>query len=203
MNAPPYQKWFWGSYHKHTAHLRHGREHGAFMLLIGALWNNDGKLPADDATLAAYAMLPLKEWAAVKPKLMPLFRVVRGKLTQPRVTEDLANYRSTSGKRKEAGKLGGNASAGKRMRNRAAIATGLPTKSEPEPEGRIEASKKASIPSRRVTDDERTGGSSSSRSEVIILEEVKQEIAAEEREAMKANVRQLLADLGGKRLRKP
>jgi uncharacterized protein YdaU (DUF1376 family) len=51
--APPYQKFFWGSYHKHTAHLRDARDHGAYLLLIGALWNNDGKLQADDETLAA------------------------------------------------------------------------------------------------------------------------------------------------------
>ncbi len=132
MNAPPYQKLFWGSYHKHTAHLRHAKEHGAYLLLIGALWNNEGRLPADDVTLAAFARLSTKEWQAVKPKLMPLFRVVRGKLTQPRVTEDLAKYRDTSGKRKEAGKAGGMASVGKRALIQQANATGLPTKPEPE-----------------------------------------------------------------------
>lgn len=133
MSAPPYQKLFWGSYHKHTAHLSHAREHGAYLLLIGALWNNEGRLPADDDTLAGYAKLTLKEWLAIKPKLMPLFRIVRGKLTQKRVTEDLAKYRDTSGKRKEAGKMGGMASVGKRALNLEANATGLPTKSEPEP----------------------------------------------------------------------
>lgn len=140
MAAPPYQKFFWGSYHKHTAHLRDARDHGAYLLLIGALWNNDGKLPADDETLAAFAKLTPKEWAIVRPKLMPLFRVVRGKLTQPRVTEDLAKYESTSGKRKEAGKAGGKASAGKRYGNPPAIASILPTKPEPEPEPKEERS---------------------------------------------------------------
>ncbi|MEH6697217.1 MAG: DUF1376 domain-containing protein [Brevundimonas sp.] len=134
MSAPPYQKLFWGSYHKHTAHLSHAREHGAYLLLIGALWNNDGRLPADDDILAGYAKLTPKEWQAIKPKLMPMFRVVRGKLTQPRVTEDLTKYKSTSGKRKVAGKAGGEASAGKKALNRPANASGLPTKPEPEPD---------------------------------------------------------------------
>lgn len=132
MSAPPYQKLFWGSYHKHTAHLSHAREHGAYLLLIGALWNNDGKLPADDDILAGYAKLTTKEWLAIKPKLMPLFRVSRGKLIQPRVTDDLAKYKSTSGKRKEAGKAGGMASAGKQALNQEANASRLPTKPEPE-----------------------------------------------------------------------
>lgn len=133
MSAPPYQKFFWGSYYKHTPHLGHAREHGAYLLLLGALWNHGGKLPCDDDVLAGYAMLSPKEWAAVKPKLMPLFRVSRGWLTQPRVTEDLAKYRDTSGKRKQAGKLGGMVSAGKRCGKSKASAIVLPTKPEPEP----------------------------------------------------------------------
>lgn len=141
MSAPPYQKLFWGSYHKHTAHLGHAREHGAYLLLIGALWNNEGRLPADDATLAGYAKLSLKEWEAIKAKLIngTLLKIVRGKLTQPRVTEDLAKYRDTSGKRKEAGRTGGTVSAEKKRENRQAIATDLPTKPEPEPESKKEA----------------------------------------------------------------
>lgn len=140
MSAPPYQKLFWGSYHKHTAHLSHAREHGAYLLLIGALWNNEGRLPADDATLAGYAKLSPKEWEAIKPKLIngTMLKIVRGKLIQPRVTEDLAKYRDTSGKRKMAGKAGGNASAGKQALNREANAGGLPTKPEPEPEPKKE-----------------------------------------------------------------
>lgn len=132
MSAPPYQKLFWGSYHKHTAHLSHAREHGAYLLLIGALWNNGGRLPADDETLAGYAKVTTKEWLAIKPKLMPLFRIVRGRLTQPRVTEDLAKYEDISCKRKSSGKSGGMVSAEKQALNRQANAGRLPTKPKPE-----------------------------------------------------------------------
>lgn len=134
MSAPPFQKFFWGSYHKHTSHLSDAREHGAYLLLIGALWNNDGKLPADDVILAGYAKVTVAEWEAMKPKLMPLFRVARGKLTQKRVTEDLAKYEVISSKRKRAGKAGGAASGGKRIEIREANASDLPTYTEPEPE---------------------------------------------------------------------
>lgn len=134
MSAPPYQKFFWGSYHKHTAHLQHAREHGAYLLLIGALWNNGGRLPANDDVLAGYAKLSTKEWLAIKPRLMPMFRVVRGKLTQPRVTEDLDHYKITSCKRKAAGKRGGETTARNRTGNGAANAAVLPTKPEPESE---------------------------------------------------------------------
>lgn len=136
MSAPPYQKLFWGSYHKHTSHLRHASEHGAYMLLIAALWNNEGRLAADDSALAAYAKLSDEEWLTIKPKLlMPnMLKIVRGKLTQARVTEDLADYRDTSGKRSRAGKIGGSVSAGKQRENRQANASVLPTQPEPQPE---------------------------------------------------------------------
>lgn len=141
MSAPPYQKFFWGSYHKHTAHLRGAKEHGAYLLLIAALWNNEGRLPGDDDTLAAYAQVTLKEWQAMKPKLLrpTLLKLSRGKLMQDRVTEDLAKYCDTSGKRKAAGKIGGEASASSKKENRQANATDLPTKPEPEPEPKEES----------------------------------------------------------------
>lgn len=145
MSAPPYQKFFWGSYHKHTSQLRDARDHGAYLLLIGALWNNGGRLPADDDVLAGYAKLSAKEWAGIKPRLMPLFRIVRGSLTQLRVTEDLAKYESTSGKRKAAGKAGGEARARNHTENRQAIATSLPTKPEPESEPKKEVLEGAQV----------------------------------------------------------
>lgn len=130
MSAPPYQKWFWGSYHKHTAHLRDARDHGAYILLIGALWNAGGRLSADDETLAAYAKLSVKDWQAVKPRLLPMFKLVRGKLTHPRVTEDLAEYADTIRQRKLAGKSGGEARARKVRENRIAGARSLLAQSE-------------------------------------------------------------------------
>lgn len=127
MSAPPYQKFFWGSYHKNTAHLKGPTEHGAYLLIIGALWNNGGRLAADDASLAAHAQMTVRDWLKIKPKLMPFFTVRRGKLSQPRVTDDLAKFESTSCKRKSAGKLGAIATNGKRTVSGAAIAARLPT----------------------------------------------------------------------------
>jgi uncharacterized protein YdaU (DUF1376 family) len=136
MSGPPYQKLFWGSYHKHTGHLNHAREHGAYLLLIAALWNNEGKLPADDETLADYAKLSLKEWAAIKPKLFRqgMLRVVRRKVVQDRVTDDLAEYADTVRKRKTAGKSGGEARARKHTENRLAFGKQVPPYSKSDSE---------------------------------------------------------------------
>lgn len=138
MSAPPYMRLYWGDYSRKTRHLTKASEHGAYLMLIGALWDNDGKLPADDETLAAYALCTPDEWAALKPKIMPLLTVSRGKISQARVTEELAKYKSTSGKRKEAGKKGGSASVGKDSGNGQANASHLPTQSESKSESKKE-----------------------------------------------------------------
>lgn len=132
MSAPPYMKLYWGDYSRKTRHLKTAQEHGAYLMLIGALWDNNGKLPADDETLAAYALLTPEQWAALKGRIMPFFKVTRGVLTQQRVTEELKKYRDTSCKRKMAGKAGGKASHGKDTENPEAIAKQKPTQSESE-----------------------------------------------------------------------
>jgi uncharacterized protein YdaU (DUF1376 family) len=138
VSAPPYMKLYWGDYFHGAKSLKTAREHGAYLLLIGALWDAGGKLPDDDATLARHAFCTPQEWAALKPALMPFFRVVRGKLTQKRVTRELRAYAVTVSKRKLAGKIGGSASVGKDKGNGQANAKQMPPKPEPEPENSLE-----------------------------------------------------------------
>lgn len=163
MSAPPYMRLYWGDYSRKTRHLKKAAEHGAYLLLIGALWDAGGKLPADDASLAGHALLTPKEWAAMRPKIMAFFRVVRGQITQKRVTEELANYRATSSARKKAGKRGSQVTNGKHTASGAAIADHLPTQSESTSEGRLEGSKKPSNTTRRERPEARADGASGLR----------------------------------------
>lgn len=153
MSAPPYMRLYWGDYSRKTRHLTRAAEHGAYLMLIGALWDAGGKLPADDQTLAAHALLTPDEWEAMKPKIMPFFRVRRGQISQDRVTEELAKYESTSCKRKSAGKAGGRARRGKNKENSEANASHLPTKSESESEG-SNVEDKSSTPAEPVSIDD-------------------------------------------------
>lgn len=178
MSPPPYMRLYWGDYHRDTRHLTRS-EHGAYLMLLSALWNSGGKIAADDANLAKLAMCTPSEWADMKATIMAFFRVSRGKLTHRRLTSELAKYESTIGKRKEAGKSGSLVSNGKRKRSGAANAEHLPTKPEPEPESRLETPNRVSKSTRRVTADERTGGSSPSRSQVLDFEELRERIQRE------------------------
>ncbi len=114
MSPPPYMRLYWGDYFRDTPHLTRAAQHGAYMLLLGALWNSGGKLASDDKTLAAKALLTPAEWLAMKPLILPFFRIVRGKLTQKRLGMELAKYESKIGKLKEAGKAGSLVTNGKR-----------------------------------------------------------------------------------------
>lgn len=163
MSPPPYMRLYWGDYFRDTPHLTKAAQHGAYLLLLGALWNNGGKLPADDATLASKALVTKAEWALLKPLILPFFKVVRGKLTQKRVAAELAKYESIIGKRKSAGKVGSEVTNGKRSRSGAANADRLPTKPEPEPESRIEPYRKGSITTRRDAPEARADGASDFR----------------------------------------
>lgn len=133
MSAPPYMRLYWGDYHRDTRHLSRS-EHGAYFMLLSALWNNGGKLPLEDAILAKHAMCSPKEWAEMKPTMMAFFKVMRGRLTHKRVTEELAKYEDTVRKRKAAGKKGGSARGGKDTENGEANAQQNGAYPEPEPE---------------------------------------------------------------------
>lgn len=101
MSAPPYMKLYVGDYLGDTHHLG-ALEHGAYLLLLMAMWRAGGTLPAIDANLARLARCTLDEWTSVRPAVMAFFKVSRGKLTHKRLAEEMAKYETVSRKRSEA-----------------------------------------------------------------------------------------------------
>lgn len=71
-------------------------EHGAYLLLLMAMWRNDGSLPNDDRLLAKYTRLTAGQWARVKPILAPFFTIKDGKIAQGRLTDELNAVRRRS-----------------------------------------------------------------------------------------------------------
>ena len=70
----PYMPMYWGDYLRDTVGLK-AEEHGAYMLLIGALWNGGGTLPADDGVLARVACCDRRRWAKVWPVICTFFEI--------------------------------------------------------------------------------------------------------------------------------
>ncbi len=106
MSAPPYMKLYVGDYLGDTHHLG-ALEHGAYLLLLMAMWRAGGSLPAIEANLAKMARCTPDEWQAIRADVLPFFTRSRNRLTHKRLSAELAKYESTSGKRSEAGKRGG------------------------------------------------------------------------------------------------
>ncbi len=72
-------------------------EHGAYLLLLMAMWRSpNGSLPNDDRLLARYAKLTKGQWSRIRPVLDPFFRVRDGQLTQGRLTDEREAVRQHS-----------------------------------------------------------------------------------------------------------
>ena len=116
-----------------TTHLT-TEQHGAYLLLLMTCWKRDGRLPAEDAQLAAIARLSISKWRASGPILMAFFSHENGHLTQKRLTVELVRAKVNLEQRSKAGK----ASAAKREsikdsnENATTVATNVATEAQRE-----------------------------------------------------------------------
>lgn len=93
-----------------TQHLS-TEEHGAYLLLLMALWRVGGTLPNDDVKLARIVRLSKAKWLRLKPSLMDLFDIGPDEISHGRVTSELQKAGEISQKRSAAGKAGVEAKA--------------------------------------------------------------------------------------------
>ena len=103
MAAPPYMKLYVGDYHGDTTHLT-TVEHGAYLLLLMAMWRAGGKLPRDDKRMAALTKLSASDWAEIKATIMEFFTVSGGSVSHKRIVAEMAKYETVVEKRSKAGK---------------------------------------------------------------------------------------------------
>lgn len=80
-------------------------EHGAYLLLLIAMWRTKAKsLPNDDKLLARYAGLTPGQWRRIKPILWPFMDVKDGRVTQGRLTDEANAVRQHSKKQSDKAK---------------------------------------------------------------------------------------------------
>jgi uncharacterized protein YdaU (DUF1376 family) len=90
-----------GDYKRDTDHLE-AEEHGAYLLLLMALWDRGGKLRNDPALLARTARVSLRKWPKIWRTLEPFFVIQSGEIHQTRVNRELARTAVISQLRREA-----------------------------------------------------------------------------------------------------
>lgn len=96
----PIMPMHWDAYFADTTHLT-TLEHGAYLLLLGAMWRAGGSLPNDDKRLARFAGLTNGQWTRAKLVIWPFLRVMDGIVTQDKLLEtlDAVRQRSRSAKK--------------------------------------------------------------------------------------------------------
>lgn len=103
MKVDIFMPWFFGDYIKDTADLT-AEEHGAYMLLLGHMWNRGGRLPADPERLSRLAAVTAKRWAGVWATIGRFFDEDGGEITQRRLAAELSKALDLRAEASRAGK---------------------------------------------------------------------------------------------------
>lgn len=125
MSAPPFMQLYVADYLGDTRHLT-TEQHGAYLLLLMAMWRAGGALPNDPAKLARMVGLTPVRWGKIAADVLAFFAVDADRLTHKRVTAELQKAQRTSEARSEAGARGAEAKSLKTLAPSEAIAVDLP-----------------------------------------------------------------------------
>lgn len=86
MSERPYMQLYIADYLGDTQHLS-CEQHGAYLLLLMAMWRAGGELPNDDKKLARICRLTLGKWRRVKEDVLPFFEQNENGLTSLRLNK--------------------------------------------------------------------------------------------------------------------
>lgn len=88
-----------------TQHLT-TQQHGAYLLLLMAMWKSDGRLPSDDQRLRQITRLDPPQWKSSRAVLLEFFTTDGEWVTQKRLTEELQKAKANAEAKAKAGAAG-------------------------------------------------------------------------------------------------
>lgn len=133
MSATPFMQLYVSDYLGDTMHLT-TEQHGAYLLILMAMWRQGGSLPNDPSKLARIARVSPRRWHLIAAELMEFFDVDGSLITQKRLVQEYQKVVSISEKRSISGKRGAEAKSLKNNDVAQANAEQLPKHSQiPEP----------------------------------------------------------------------
>lgn len=121
MSAAPFMQLYVADYLGDTQHLT-TEQHGAYLLLLMAMWRADGFLPNDPRKLARIARVNPRRWATIADDVMEFFDEQDGQLTQKRLQQEREKAVQISLVRSKSGKAGAEAKALKTQKQASANA---------------------------------------------------------------------------------
>lgn len=125
MSNAPFMQLFVSDYLGDTQHLT-TEQHGAYLLILMAMWRGGGRFPNDQSKLARVARVSPRRWHMISVELMEFFDLEDGYLSQKRLVREYKKVVSISQKRSISGKAGGSAKALKSNETTVANAKQLP-----------------------------------------------------------------------------
>lgn len=135
MSQAPSMPMFWDAYLADTTHLT-TEEHGAYLLLLAAMWRRNGWVPDDDRDNARILGLTPAKWKRVKERLSVFLIFQDGQITQKNLLKIWKITQEKIEKNRENGAKGGRPKSNKN--NNIAKANGSvsqkPNETIPEPE---------------------------------------------------------------------
>lgn len=110
MSERPFMQLYVSDFVGDTLHLS-TEQIGAYMLLLMAMWNAGGKLPADDQKLSRVVRMSVKKWKSISADLMCFFDGDSDSIWHNRLTKELEKSERKSQSRSSAGAKGAAAKA--------------------------------------------------------------------------------------------
>lgn len=106
MSKAPSMPFFVDAYLADTTHLS-TEEHGAYLLLLMAMWRRGGSVPDDDSDNARMVGLPLRRWREMKARLGRFLIFQDGEIRQKRLQKEWDFVAKRIAVRRANGALGG------------------------------------------------------------------------------------------------
>jgi len=103
MSAPPFMKLYIADYHVETTDFD-VVGHGAYLLLLMAMWRAGGKLPSDEGKLQRLAKCDDIQWAKIRIDVLSHFKRRGGSYTHLRIVREIGSYRAVVAGASEGGK---------------------------------------------------------------------------------------------------
>jgi len=110
MSKAPSMPMYWDAYLADTTHLT-TEEHGAYLLLLGAMWRRDGSVPDSDADNARILGLSKPRWTKIKSRLSEFLTFDGERITQKKLQETWKNTQEKIAVNRANGAKGGRAKA--------------------------------------------------------------------------------------------
>lgn len=106
MSQAPSMPFFVDAYLADTGHLS-TEEHGAYLLLLMAMWRRNGAVPDDDRDNARVTRMSTAKWGKIKNRLLPFLTLVDGEITQKRLQKEWNYVKEMREKNAQNGLRGG------------------------------------------------------------------------------------------------